>query len=131
MFASVLNNYDNRCQLVSIEQSCKNPMSGIATALNCTGIRNCPHLEGVFNYMNNWKSGSECGNVGGNYCVKGQNYISSTRTPLFAYCVQNVSGTIKHTIKRNQLVNKKVVILISPPDYNGLKIGKFICGSCY
>ena len=78
-----------RCKVVSIETTCGNILNKLANLI-CDGNHpsKCPQLEGVFNYMNNW-IGSEYGHVGGTSAV-GNKFVSSSGTPLFAYCVHSI-----------------------------------------
>jgi len=90
--------YSARCQVVDLEDftsSCGNPMWGLAKKL-CGGNtmpRNCPEMNGLFNYMKDW-AGSECGVVNGTWCVSGKNYTPDNPPYYYAYCVQGYTNQV-------------------------------------
>merc|ERR1719244_777781 len=53
--------YSARCQVVDFEPMCGSPMWGLAKKLcGHPNPRNCPEMNGLFNYMRGY-SGGECG----------------------------------------------------------------------
>ena len=85
-------NSADRCKVASIETGCGLPMWGLSKLI-CAGNypRDCPIIDAMFNYMNGWIKG-ECGAVDGTWCAFGKSYVSTSGTPLYAYCLQ-ITGT--------------------------------------
>ena len=52
---------------------------------------NCPKLNGMFNYMKNWRrgGGGECGVVNGVSCAPGKNHVAGNGD-TFAYCAKRI-----------------------------------------
>ena len=80
-----------RCEVVDFQvavSSCGNSMYGLSNKL-CSGKlpRDCPQLDGLFNYEKGW-SGGECGVVSGNWCANGNHYTSGNGNAYYAYCVR-------------------------------------------
>jgi len=85
-------NYSERCQVVDLEvftSSCGNPMWGLAKKVcgGDTNPRNCPEMNGLFNYLKDW-FGGECGVVNGIWCAQGNNFTPGNPPVYYAYCVQ-------------------------------------------
>ena len=82
--------FSGRCDVVALEPTCHAPMYGLSAKLCGRGKtpKECPQLEGLFNYMNN-RVGGECGTVGGGWCVEGKSYVSGKTATYFAYCIKN------------------------------------------
>ncbi|NJK31445.1 MAG: DUF4215 domain-containing protein [Deltaproteobacteria bacterium] len=75
------NYNDGMCYQTNNENSCGNPMQGLAQHLGCGSPANCAQLNGVYQYMgNNWVGG--CGVENGSWCAQGNNFQNK-----FALCV--------------------------------------------
>ena len=75
---------------MDFEHSCGNPMKGLSKKIcNGNNPNSCPQLDGLFNYMANWK-GEELGNVNGDWGAHGKQHTSGDPVDLYAYCVKKV-----------------------------------------
>ena len=73
----------NNCAQTNNENSCSNPMQGLALHLCGTSPSQCAQLWGVYQHMgNNWVSGAACGAEQNSWCSIGTNTSNK-----FALCV--------------------------------------------
>ena len=75
-----------RCRVTPLSAVCGDQMYTLSKLI-CNGTQpdQCPQMEGMFADMRDWH-GSECGAVGGQWCVQGKTFMSSAGTPAYAYC---------------------------------------------
>ena len=72
------------CKNQTPENSCGDPMKGLAVSLGCSSPSSCTELNGVFQYMGGkWQSGSSCGAYNGSWCA-----VGSMVQNQFALCVE-------------------------------------------
>merc|ERR1712098_444249 len=92
-------------EVVDFELNCGNPMLGLAKKL-CEGNnpRNCPEMNGLFNYMKDWSG--ECGVVNGTWCAQGNSYTPENPPVYYAYCVK---GNGKHLAKMSHIQKKEMI----------------------
>jgi len=76
----------SRCVVTKISTDCGSPPRRLSAVLcNESDPTNCPQLQGLFNFLNDWYGG-ECGIVGSTWCVKGKDYTSTTSPLLRTLC---------------------------------------------
>ena len=76
----------SRCIVTSLSTECYYHMRPISVQIcDNEDPRECPELQGMFSYMNNFNSYGECGIVGDEWCAHGRDYVSGDPV-YFAYC---------------------------------------------
>ena len=71
------------------------------------GPKQCPEIDGIFVYMNNWSEG-ELGVVGNKYYANGKDYVSGEGgLSYFAYCVicGECSGTAYISFSHGEIIS--------------------------
>ena len=76
-----------RCKITPLSNCNLYPMYPLSNILcNGSNPHNCPKTIGLF--ADHTASDGACGAVDGNWCAKGQDYVSRADKPLYAYCAK-------------------------------------------
>jgi len=88
----------SKCLVTPLSLLCDYAMKPIKNILCPNLLENqCGPMLGLFNYMNNWQQGGECGILSsskvsgsGVACSQGKHFMSTVSNQYFAYCVKKV-----------------------------------------
>ncbi|XP_078699898.1 uncharacterized protein LOC144926757 [Branchiostoma floridae x Branchiostoma belcheri] len=111
-------------------EDCSRPMNDVSHVL--CGSKSTPHtcgqLDGVYQYMNNWKSGdASCGVESGRWCVEG-----SEQEDRYAFCARDKNVTAVTTLGTTTtshdttVATPEVLVTTSPPRTN---VSRNCCGN--